>query len=249
MVNENLKHILRKLLPAGAYRKLVEWKIDLCDDWARSSYAQEGEDLILLDLLADVPTGFYVDVGAFHPEHYSNTRLFHRRGWRGINIDPNPAAAAQFRRKRPRDINLNVAVTREAGTLQYFMFETMPSLNTCDAAVAEHRRAAEGLAFTTVAVEGLPLAALLDRHLPAGQDIHFLSIDVEGLELDVLRSNDWERRRPRYVLTESLNRDLAEVLEEEATRFLVERGYVPFARTPRTVFFRDGRAPRGPSLP
>jgi FkbM family methyltransferase len=248
MVNQTFKRVLRAVLPAGTYRRLVAWKLDLFDEHARTSFAQEGEDLILFDLLQDVPDGFYVDVGAFHPEHYSNTCLFYRRGWRGINIEPSPDAAGLFRRKRPRDITVQAAVTLRPAPVTLHVCEREPTLNTCDAAVAERRRRENGRVYAEVQVEGLPLAMILERHLPAGQAIHFLSVDVEGLELDVLRSNDWARFRPRYVLTESLDADLPEVLDDEAARFLREHDYVPFARTQRTSFFRDRRLPRVPAI-
>ncbi len=244
MVNERVKRVLRRLLPLPTYQKLMLWKIDLLDYRRCRSFAQEGEDLILLDALKETAAGFYVDVGAFHPKHFSNTCLFHRRGWRGINIDPNPCTANLFRRRRPRDINLQLAVTRQPGALEYHVFDRVPTLNTCDRSVAEQRARESGFAFRTLQVEGLPLTAILERHLPAGQAIHFLSVDVEGLELDVLRSNDWARFRPQYVLAENLDADLPEALDEEAALFLKQQDYVPFARTRRTSFFRDHRVPR-----
>ena len=49
------------------------------------SYSQEGEDLILQRIFATRERGFYVDVGAHHPQRFSNTYKFYRGGWRGIN--------------------------------------------------------------------------------------------------------------------------------------------------------------------
>jgi hypothetical protein len=37
------------------------------------------------------------------------------------------------------------------------------------------------------------LAKSLERHLPDGQEIAFLSVDVEGHDVAVLASNDWDR--------------------------------------------------------
>jgi hypothetical protein len=47
---------------------------------ARASYAQEGEDLILLSMFKTLRKEFYVDVGAYHPKRFSNTYLLYRRG-------------------------------------------------------------------------------------------------------------------------------------------------------------------------
>jgi hypothetical protein len=69
-------------------------------------YSQTGEDAILAHLLFGHDSGFYVDVGAFHPTKYSNTYYFYQRGWTGINIEPTPGQTDLFRKLRPRDINL-----------------------------------------------------------------------------------------------------------------------------------------------
>jgi hypothetical protein len=74
------------------------------------SYAQEGEDMVLRRIFEDQPLGFYVDVGAHHPVRFSTTYFFYRRGCRGINIDATPGSMDAFRRLRPRDINLEVAI-------------------------------------------------------------------------------------------------------------------------------------------
>ena len=47
-----------------------------------------------------------------------------------------------------------------------------------------------------------PLADILDEYLPAGQEIDLLNIDVEGLDLQVLKSNNWEKYCPNVILIE-----------------------------------------------
>ena len=62
------------------------------------SYAQHGEDVIIWRALGERAAGFYVDVGAFHPRYDSVTRALYARGWRGINIEPQPDRIAEFER-------------------------------------------------------------------------------------------------------------------------------------------------------
>lgn len=46
--------------------------------------------------------GIFVDIGAFHPVHLSNTLFFERcLGWRGLCVEPNPAMALHFEAQRP----------------------------------------------------------------------------------------------------------------------------------------------------
>jgi hypothetical protein len=96
------------------------------------SYAQEGEDRILSALLGLEECnrqGFYIDVGAHHPERYSNTFLFYIHGWSGINIDATPGSMVAFRHERPRDINLEAAIADEQKTLIFYEFNE-PALNS-----------------------------------------------------------------------------------------------------------------------
>jgi len=80
------------------------------------SYAQNGEDVVLWRALGDVDCGFYVDVGAAHPDDDSVTRAFYDRGWRGINIEPVPAMAQRIAEARPRDLTLPIAAGAADGT-------------------------------------------------------------------------------------------------------------------------------------
>jgi hypothetical protein len=47
-----------------------------------------------------------------------------------------------------------------------------------------------------IVVHAVRLEQVLEEHLPAGQQIHFLSIDAEEWDYRVLKSNDWNRFRP-----------------------------------------------------
>jgi len=74
-------------------------------------------------------SGFYVDVGAHHPKRFSNTYRLYRRGWRGLNIDANPGSMTLFQNVRPRDINVEAAVSSTPRELTYYIFNE-PALNT-----------------------------------------------------------------------------------------------------------------------
>jgi hypothetical protein len=79
---------------------------DLCrailDPHSRIAYAQWGEDLALQHLLGTQP-GFYVEVGANHPQFFSNVFELYRRGWHGISVEANESFIRAHRRCRPRD--------------------------------------------------------------------------------------------------------------------------------------------------
>lgn len=210
------------------------------DMYASQCYSQEGEDMVLRRIFGDRPVpGFYIDVGAHHPRRFSNTYLFYKQGWRGINVEPNPAVSGLFRRERPADINLTIAISDAPGVRTYYMFDE-PALNTFD----EERAAAIERERDYRLTEKRPtplrrLDAVLDEHLPAGQSIAFLSVDVEGHDVEVLASNDWTRYRPAVVLVEALGA-LFEGSGSSAVDALLRReGYVLFAKTVHTRIFVD----------
>ncbi len=174
----------------------------------RVTYAQNREDLLLAGLLDGVSGGFYVDVGANHPDRDSVTRLFYERGWQGINIEPNPQLHRQLAARRPRDVNLPLGLASAPGTLRLRCYPELDGLSTFSRqarlAMLRERPAAP---YHDIECEVTTLAAVLTEHRPGGE-VHFLKIDVDGLELEVLAGNDWERHRP-WVLCIERNLDPA----------------------------------------
>lgn len=204
---------------------------------AQASYSQEGEDRILQRLFENQRRGFYVDIGAHHPLRFSNTYLFYKLGWSGINIDAAPGSMHLFRTIRPRDCNLEVAVGENCEPKPFFIFDE-PALNTFS---QDNMREAMAHGYKVVAQQNIvtrPLRDILHQYLPVGRVIDFLSIDVEGFDLEVLHTNDWEAFAPRYILSETLHVALDGLIENEVARYLRAKGYTLLAKTPNTTFFR-----------
>jgi FkbM family methyltransferase len=163
------------------------------------SYAQNFEDVVLARVFNDVPQGFYVDVGANHPEHDSVTRHFSDNGWHGINVEPG-RYYADLVKQRPRDINLNLAISDTAGEATFYEGAS-PGLAGLTPTVPDSMKWIVGERAEST-VKTLPLETVLEQHA-VGITIDFLSVDVEGHEAAVLSSNDWSRHRPRVVVVEA----------------------------------------------
>jgi hypothetical protein len=203
------------------------------------AYSQEGEDLILSRIFEAQKTGFYVDVGAHHPQRFSNTYLFYQRGWRGINIDAMPGSMELFKKIRPRDINLEVAILKDKKILTYYQFNE-PALNTFSEELSKRRDGQNGYKIVrTPEIEGLPLSQIFDEYLSAEYQggIDFLSVDVEGLDLDVLETNDWSLYRPKIVLVELLAGSLDSTYSDPVYQLMRKNSYKLFAKSMLTVFF------------
>jgi FkbM family methyltransferase len=240
---------LIKSFVSGIRRSLDRVSREAAFEFAERSYAQEGEDLILSRLFETVPPlarpGFYVDVGAHHPFRFSNTYFFYRRGWRGLNVDAMPGSMARFEASRPGDINLQAAIAEVEETLTYFVFNE-PALNGFDPELAAGRDGVNGFRIVDrVEMRTRTLADVLDATLPERQPIDFMSIDVEGYDLPVLRSSNWERYRPTFVLAEdSGTGNVAGALASQVTAFMAAQDYELCAKAVHTKFYRDRRMVR-----
>jgi len=209
------------------------------DGYAHKSYSQEGEDRILQRLFEPQCQGYYVDVGAHHPQRFSNTYIFYTRGWHGINIDAMPGSMRLFNKYRPKDSNIECGIGETECVLQYYMFNE-PALNGFSQTLSDqrHHAASNYQVIKTIPVPVRRLENVLAEWLPSSQQIDFLTVDAEGLDLQVLRSNDWDRYRPRYVLVEVLGSSLSSIEQDATSQFLASVGYEIFAKCVQTAFFR-----------
>lgn len=203
--------------------------------FARLSYAQEGEDLIVDRLLESKQDGFYIEVGAHDPFRFSNTYLFYKKKWRGICIDPLPKAAKRFRKWRPRDKFIEMGVAQLPSKLTYFLFAD-GALNTFDAKIAARYSAGPSKLLGTKDVYVDSLANICAKN-EVPKNIDFLSVDAEGLDLEILKSNDWEKYQPTVIIAEIMHHGLFSIETDETVKFLQSKGYGPLARTGQSVIF------------
>jgi FkbM family methyltransferase len=189
----------------------------------RVTFAQNREDLMLDGILRTVSVGFYVDVGANHPDMDSVTKLFYEKGWSGINVEPNERLYAELCRQRPRDINLKAGLSSQEGTLRFRFYPLANGLSTGSAESKLLYETALKIPYEESTVEVLALGDVLHKYRPEG-DIHFLKLDVEGLELEVLLGNAWQRFRP-WVLC--IERTLFHARRDAIAAYLGACGYAP----------------------
>jgi FkbM family methyltransferase len=185
------------------------------------SYAPTREDVLLWRALHSVHNGFYIDVGAHDPTTLSVTRAFYDRGWRGINVEPNPVYAQRLRDERPRDVTVELALGQSPGMAKLFEFGDT-GLSTLVKEFADEHTAA-GLEATERLVPVTTLAKLLNDL--GDQPVHFLKIDVEGYEQQVVAGADFTKVRPWIVLIEAVRPMTAVASWECWEPLLLEAGY------------------------
>ncbi|WP_224998108.1 FkbM family methyltransferase [Cesiribacter sp. SM1] len=214
MIINTLKRSIRKLI--------------LGYDISTYYFSQGGEDAILQALfhkkLSRKDKGFFIDVGAYHPYKHSNTYFFYINGWRGINIDARPGSMKSFNKVRPKDVNLEVGVSEENGTLTYYFISESSTMNSfskdnlLENGMYKHVQAEIPVKVTT-------LEDILDKHAQQSGHIDLLSVDAEGLDYQVLRSNNWSKYKPDVIVLELSCQDIDDVKHNISARFLFDLGY------------------------
>ncbi|HEY3717555.1 MAG TPA: FkbM family methyltransferase [Jatrophihabitantaceae bacterium] len=165
------------------------------------SYAQNAEDVVLDRAFRDQAGGFYVDVGANDPTHDSVTRHFYDQGWTGVNIEPQASYFEALQTARPKDVNLNVGIGAQPGTLDFYLVPGAKAMSTFS---PDHAKLVQEMGYRTerLTIEVRTLNDVFAEHVGERQ-VDFLKVDVEGFEDAVLDDFDWSRWRPRAVLVES----------------------------------------------
>lgn len=205
----------------------------------KNSYSQEGEDMILSRFFEEKTNGFYVDVGAHHPQRFSNTYYFYLRGWHGINIDAMPGSMNIFNELRPNDINLELAISDTRQKLIYYAFNEPACSGFCKELADTYSNLSHYEKLFEKEIQTYPISEVLDEYLPPNQTVDFLNIDVEGLDYQVLMSNNWEKYRPTLVLVEDLQQtSMEEANESKVAVFMREQNYSLYGKTICTLIFK-----------
>lgn len=163
--------------------------------------AEEGQlnQPIVIDyLLRGTANGFFLDVGANHPQFNSNTYFFEKhRSYKGIAFDPLEQYRSDWEKTRPNTKFLNVAAGAAVGTVRFYQHANTDGwadqLSYTALSGATHSSHANGRL-----VEVVPLADLQD--LP--DSVSFASIDVEGAEHEVLKGFKGSLR-PQVLVVEN----------------------------------------------
>jgi FkbM family methyltransferase len=186
------------------------------------SYAQNFEDVYLSRIFGGDEAGFYIDVGACHPVFDSVTKHFYDRGWSGINIDASPYYFELLRNARTRDVNLNLAIGEQISEVDFFEVKGSGYSSMGEEVIGRARTA--GVQAAKITVPMRPLQDVIDEYAK-NRTISFLKVDVEGFELNVLKSIDLQKTRPRIIVVEAIHPDTREPTWDAFEDLVLSNGY------------------------
>ena len=194
------------------------------------SFSQGAMDLILDQIFKNKKKGFYIDVGCQHPIKNNNTYLLHKKGWSGVNIDLDEANIALFNYFRPKDHNINVAISNKIEDLDLYYYHQKSPINTLDEKISSKQNAK---IEKKIKVTTNTLTNVLNKISISNIDL--LSIDVEGFELKVLQGLDLEKYNPNIIVLEYLDlkaekweipyNDIDNVINSDIYKYLISKNY------------------------
>ncbi|QQG47071.1 MAG: FkbM family methyltransferase [Candidatus Woesebacteria bacterium] len=216
-----MKNIFKKLRIYGLKRfslfLLGEMKYLVWFQKIKNSYSQLQEDILIDKILGFKKKGFYVDVGANDPIRFSNTFRFYKKGWRGITIEPDTLSFEKLQKTRPKDLNLNLGVgTKKKTTYFYKFFPDTLSTTSKKSSDKYEKQGFKMLGVEKIKIE--KLSTLLKKFCK--RNIDLMSVDTEGYDLEVLKSNNWKKFRPKILCIE-----VSQIKENKIKNYLAKVGY------------------------
>lgn len=194
-----------------------------------TNYSYQGQDLFVIDALAGLRGGYFLDSGASDGVNGSNSLLLESEfGWRGICVEPNNDLFARLSRVRECacvncclfDVEGDVAFYEAAGVLGGIARAYDPGhleyVRSMTSLIAD----AEGKCDGIVVKNARTIRSVLREH-GAPEVIDYWSLDTEGSELTLLQSFPFDEYVVR-VLTVEHNFTPA---REKIRRFLETHGY------------------------
>lgn len=199
----------------------------------RTYYSQNGEDIIIKKYFESlgVNHGHYLDIGCFHPNWISNTKLLHDLGWTGVGVDIDKYKTKLYSLVRGSSVStycagiVSKSLSRDfETTTSVFLFKKFWSeIDTLSERVALR----SGRPFVRSDILTLTIEQIFADN---NWKFDFINIDIEGLDLDVICEIDFSKVRPRLICFESGENgifppsEVVNLLEKNGYRHLFSSG-------------------------
>lgn len=179
-------------------------------------YSEFLEDL-WLELHGELPAkGVYVDCGCYQPLLCSNTASLRAMGWTGIAIDANPALAPLWKDTGAAFV---CAAIGDGSPIKFAVNEEKPAWS----------KSGSGEEIPTRTLESIMEEYGIGK-------IDLLSIDLEGMEYDALRTLNFEKHAPTWIIAEYDTQGIGK--DYRVLEYLVKGDYIAMHMTEANIIFR-----------
>lgn len=147
--------------------------------------------------------GFFVEVGAFDGESFSNTSCLADHGWNGIYVEPiEPHYNACLSRHKNNDVSVvRCSIGVEEGEIDIYVGGPLTTSDPEQVQRYSEIDWAQHIPFYKSKCEQMKLDSLLE-HFEVSPEFDILGVDVEGRENDVFDSFDLDKWKPKMMIVE-----------------------------------------------
>lgn len=213
--------------------------------YSEIAYSQCGEDLIVSWIINNlgITDITYLDIGANHPIRLNNTYYFYKKGYSGVLVEPEPSMYSKLKQFRPRDISLNVGVAfdkQKEASLFVNKFNVFSSFSE-DFVKDFKKDTTEDLIEKVIRVQLININDIFFKYFVKAPT--FVSIDVEGVDLDVLKTINFDKYRPTVFCIETITQGPRSKQKKIKSifSFMKSKGYIVLADTFLNTIFVDSK--------
>ena len=222
----NFKELLLKNFITYYFYK----KIKILRNSSKNEHLGEfGEDIFIRRFFKNENSGFYVDIGCYHPIKGSLTYYLFKEGWKGLNVDLSKISVDLFKIARPNDYNIKAAVTDFDGETFYYENGVINQQNSLTPDSDKKK----------IKIQAYKLETLL-KNLSIS-NIDYLNIDVEGNDFKVMLSLDFSQYRPKLISIEQNVYNTEKIIKNECHEFLTKKNYFLASKIGVTCIYVDGK--------
>ena len=200
--------------------------------YSKKSYSISNVDLIIDRLFRNNKKGIYLDIGCNHPIKHNNTYLLYERGWNGINIDLDKTSIDEFKKLRPKDINIQIGVSNYAGNKKVFYYHKRSPLNTLSKKLKEFRTKKPTKTFN---LQVDTLNNIIKKSKFKNKQINLMSIDIENHEYEALQNFNFKKYKIDLIVTEftnlsgkkieTYNLSISDIFKSKIYKLLIKNNY------------------------
>lgn len=164
-------------------------------------YSQSEEEQYIINYFNKIGTkkGRLLDIGAYNPETFSNSRQLIKEGWSAILIEPSPSCFNNIETFYIGNKNvdcLNVAVGKHSGTIDFY-----DSAGAVATASKEHYDRWKNYQKDYKQIE-VPCITFAELYKMFPLSFDFINIDTEGFDFDIIQQIDLNTTKTNLVCIE-----------------------------------------------
>lgn len=195
-------------------------------DNTQKSYSQNNEQAVIVDEFKrlGVEKGRLLEIGAYDPCAFSNSRALIEQGWMAVLVEPSPKPFSTLLAAYGNNEKIalvNAAISPAHAKLVEWFDSGGDAISTTNPAHKAKWEAGWKVKFTSFWVFTMPMSALFDQF---GFDFEFINIDVESTNLELFRALPWAAlKQTKIICVEH------DAHQHEMSQLAAQHGFHPLA--------------------